>query len=176
MKKTGMLHERYPDFVTEDVINYKLGNKTKVYFSSNTLENTAKMIQTSLFQLHLEAAQILQYTEDEFLQTLDWNEGKKKKSIQSVDGGGREHQSDEQGTKNGDQHSGAEEEGSSDGSDDEDDEAWGITFEYLRKPYWVLKNLTRLSKSKQVFENLFKTPLKKAGFKKTKWVFMIKNP
>ena len=31
-----------------------------------------------IFQLHLEAAQILQYTEDEFLQTLDWTEGKKK--------------------------------------------------------------------------------------------------
>ena len=25
-----------------------------------------------LFQLHLEAAHVLQYTEDEFLQTLDW--------------------------------------------------------------------------------------------------------
>ena len=35
-------------------------------------------------QLHLEAAQILQYTEDEFLQTLDWTEGGSNKKKQQL--------------------------------------------------------------------------------------------
>ena len=34
--------------------------------------------------MHLEAAQILQYTEDEFLQTLDWTEGGSNKKKQQL--------------------------------------------------------------------------------------------
>ena len=43
-----------------------------------------------VLQLHLEAAHILQYTEDEFLQTLDWKPfGNEPEAAAAAAGGGK---------------------------------------------------------------------------------------